>query len=378
MRVICVAGARPNFVKVAPLWRAMAANARFEPYFVHTGQHYDDKMSQVFLEQLGLPKPNAMLGVGSGSHAEQTAALLTRFEQVLKQIQPHAVIVVGDVNSTMACALAAAKFRLRDEFSWTLQAAPRSRPLVAHVEAGLRSGDSDMPEEINRRITDAIADLLFTTEASADQNLAREGVAAERVFFVGNVMIDSLLTVAAAPGGDQIASQLGLAARKFAVVTLHRPSNVDDPVRLAALLQTISGALGGLPAVFPAHPRTRAALVEISRHTPLPAWHIVDPLGYVEFVGLLGNAAVVCTDSGGVQEEATMLATPCVTLRDTTERPITITHGTNRLAGTELGSIAEMIRETLAEPLLAIAAPPLWDGQTAPRIIKVLADLISA
>ncbi|MBP9084972.1 MAG: UDP-N-acetylglucosamine 2-epimerase (non-hydrolyzing), partial [Kofleriaceae bacterium] len=327
---------------------------------------------------LGLPKPTAMLGVGSGTHAEQTAALLTRFEPVLEQLQPHVVIVVGDVNSTMACALAAAKFRLRDEFTWALQASPRARPIVAHVEAGLRSGDNDMPEEINRRVTDAIADLLFTTEASATEHLAYEGVAAERVFFVGNVMIDSLLAVSAAPGADHIASQLGLASRQYAVVTLHRPSNVDDPVRLAALLQTISGALGGLPAVFPAHPRTRAALAEISRHSPLPVWHIIEPLGYAEFVGLLGNAALVCTDSGGVQEEATILATPCVTLRDTTERPITVTHGTNRLAGTALGPIGEIIRATLAAPRLAVAPPPLWDGQTAPRIINLLADLISA
>lgn len=356
----------------------MADHARFEPHFVHTGQHYDDKMSQVFLDQLGLPKPAAMLSVGSGSHAEQTAALMTRFEPVLQRLQPHVVIVVGDVNSTMACALAAAKFRLREEFSWDLQATPRTRPIVVHVEAGLRSGDNDMPEEINRRVTDAIADVLFTTEASATEHLAREGVATERVFFVGNVMIDSLLTVIAAPGADHMASQLGLASRQYAVVTLHRPSNVDDPVRLAALLQTISGALGGLPVVFPAHPRTRAALAEISRRTPLPAWHIIEPLGYAEFVGLLGNAALVCTDSGGIQEEATMLATPCVTLRDTTERPITVTHGTNRLAGTELGPIAAVIRATLAAPRGAVTPPPLWDGQTAPRIIHVLADLISA
>jgi UDP-N-acetylglucosamine 2-epimerase (non-hydrolysing) len=356
----------------------MAGNTRFEPHFVHTGQHYDDKMSQVFLDQLGLPKPTAMLGVGSGSHAEQTATLLTRFESVLQQLQPHVVIVVGDVNSTMACALAAAKFRLRDAFSWTLQAAPRTRPIVAHVEAGLRSGDNDMPEEINRRVTDAIADLLFTTEASATKHLAREGVAAERVFFVGNVMIDSLLAVTAAPAATDAATELGLVRRKYVLVTLHRPSNVDDPVRLAALLQTISGALGGLPAVLPAHPRTRAALAEISQRIPLPGWHIIDPQGYAEFVALLGGAALVCTDSGGVQEEATMLATPCITLRDTTERPITITHGSNRLAGTELGPIAKMIRETLAEPPLVIAPPPLWDGQAAPRIINVLADLISA
>lgn len=355
----------------------MAANARFEPHFVHTGQHYDDKMSQVFLDQLGLPNPTAMLGVGSGTHAEQTAALLTRFESVLQQVQPHVVIVVGDVNSTMACALAAAKFRLRDEFSWSLQASPRSRPIVAHVEAGLRSGDHDMPEEINRRVTDAIADLLFTTEASADQHLAHEGVAAERVFFVGNVMIDSLLAVTAGPAALDVAKQLGVAPRQYVLVTLHRPSNVDDPVRLAALLQTISDALGGLPAVFPAHPRTRAALAEIARHTPLPGWHIIDPLGYAEFVGLLGGAALVCTDSGGVQEEATMLGTPCITLRDTTERPITITHGTNRLAGTELGPIAQMIRQTLAEPPLVMAPPPLWDGQTARRIIRILEELVA-
>ncbi len=355
----------------------MAGNARFEPHFVHTGQHYDDKMSQVFLDQLGLPKPTVMLGVGSGSHAEQTAALLTRFELALAQIQPHVVIVVGDVNSTMACALAAAKFRLRDEFTWALEKSRRSRPIVAHVEAGLRSGDLDMPEEINRRVTDSIADLLFTTEASADLHLAREGVAAERVFFVGNVMIDSLLAVTAAPPVTNIAKQLGVAPRQYVLVTLHRPSNVDDPVRFAALLQTISGALGGLPAVFPAHPRTRAALAEIAQRIPLPGWHIIDPLGYAEFIGLLGGAALVCTDSGGVQEEATMLATPCITLRDTTERPITITHGTNRLAGTELGPIAKMIRETLADPPLVIAPPPLWDGQTAPRIVRILQTLVA-
>ncbi len=356
----------------------MVGNARFEPHFVHTGQHYDDKMSQVFLDQLGLPTPMAMLGVGSGTHAEQTAALLARFEPVLQQVQPHVVLVVGDVNSTMACALAAAKFRLRDEFSWALQPTPRSRPIVVHVEAGLRSGDNDMPEEINRRVTDAIADLLFTTEASASENLAREGVAAQRVFFVGNLMIDSLHVALAAGGATDVAKQLDLAPREYAVITLHRPSNVDDPVRLAALLQTISGALGGLPVVFPAHPRTRAVLAEIARHTPLPGWHIIDPLGYAEFVGLLGGAALVCTDSGGVQEEATILATPCVTLRDTTERPITVSHGTNRLAGTELGPIAEIIRTTLAATHTIATPPPLWDGHAAPRIIEVLAELILA
>lgn len=373
VRVICVAGARPNFVKVGPLWRVLSATSGVEPYFVHTGQHYDDKMSQVFLDQLGLPAPTAMLGVGSGTHAEQTAALMQRFEPVLEQLQPHVVMVVGDVNSTLACALTAAKFQLRAPFRWQLEAAPRTRPVVVHVEAGLRSGDNGMPEEINRRATDAISDLLFTTEAAANEHLAREGVATERVHFVGNVMIDSLLSVASSDAARRAPADLGVPAHGYVLVTLHRPSNVDEPVQLAALLHAIASAVGDLPVVFPAHPRTRARLDAIVAASPaLARWRIIEPLGYSEFVGLIANAALVCTDSGGVQEETTVLATPCVTLRDSTERPITITHGTNRLAGTSIPHIVDVIRATLAAPRQSVTAPPLWDGQTAPRIVEIL------
>ena len=371
MRVICVAGARPNFVKVGPLWRALAAAAGVEPSFVHTGQHYDDRMSQVFLDQLGLPAPAAMLGVGSGTHAAQTAAVMQRFEPVLERLQPHVVIVVGDVNSTVACALTAAKFGLRQPFSWALEAGPRTRPVVVHVEAGLRSGDHAMPEEINRRATDAISDLLFTTEPSANANLAREGVPAERVHYVGNLMIDSLLAVAHGTAATRAPADLGCTPRGYALVTLHRPSNVDDPARLAALLAGIASAVGELPVVFPVHPRTRAQLAGLAL-PELARWTIVEPLGYTEFIGMLGQAALVCTDSGGVQEEATVLATPCVTLRDTTERPITVTHGTNRLAGTEIAGIIDVIRATRAAPAPTGAPPPLWDGHTAPRIVEIL------
>jgi UDP-N-acetylglucosamine 2-epimerase (non-hydrolysing) len=363
LRVICVAGARPNFVKIAPLWRALSSDSWFQPYFVHTGQHYDDKMSQVFLDQLGLPTPDSMLGVGSGSHSAQTAAVLERFEPVLEQVQPHVVIVVGDVNSTLACALAASKFRLRESFAWSLDSAPRFRPIVAHVEAGLRSGDLDMPEEINRRATDAISDLMFTTEAAAGENLRREGVVAERIHFVGNVMIDSLMSV-------MVAATTRFSQTPYALVTLHRPSNVDDPLRLRALLKTISDATDGMPIVFPVHPRTRASLGDASN---LPTtWNLIEPLGYTEFVGMLRHAAIVCTDSGGVQEEATVVGTRCVTLRDSTERPVTVSHGSNRIAGTDLARIDDVIRSCLAESNIAKHPPPLWDGHAAPRIVAVI------
>jgi UDP-N-acetylglucosamine 2-epimerase (non-hydrolysing) len=376
IKVICVAGARPNFVKVAPLWHALSASPRYQPYFVHTGQHYDDKMSQVFLQQLGLPRPDYMLDVGSGSHAQQTALLIQRFESVLAHVQPHVVIVVGDVNSTMACALVAAKFQLRDQFSFALDAQPRQRPVIAHVEAGLRSGDNDMPEEINRRVTDAIADLHFTTEASAGVHLHNEGVAEQRVHFVGNVMIDSLMTVASQSVDTM---QTLNTAQRFALVTLHRPSNVDEPARLQSLLQAIADATNGMAVVFPAHPRTAANLAAstIMQAKDFAAWQVVEPLGYTEFIHLLGRAAIVCTDSGGIQEEATILGTPCVTLRTTTERPITVTHGTNRLAGVEIDGIVATIRDVLESPRVAIAPPPLWDGQTAPRIVGVIEAAVS-
>jgi UDP-N-acetylglucosamine 2-epimerase (non-hydrolysing) len=372
--VICVAGTRPNFVKVAPLLRAISGNPRMTGTYVHTGQHYDDAMSAVFVEQLGLPAPDFELAVGSGSHAAQTALIMARFEAVLTQVQPHVVMVVGDVNSTVACALAAAKFTLDRPFSWTIDRSLRRRPIVAHVEAGLRSGDLDMPEEINRRVTDAVADVLFTTEASADANLTREGVDSARVHFVGNVMIDSLAPLA--HRRDTSGQRIGVPDRGYLLLTLHRPDNVDDPERLAALLTAVAAGSGDLPVVFPVHPRTRARLDALAGQLVAPKWRVIEACGYVEFIGLMAHAAIVCTDSGGVQEESTVLCVPCVTLRDSTERPVTITHGSNRLAGTEPVAIAAVIRSTLAAPPEHRAPPPLWDGHAAPRIIAVIDSLV--
>jgi UDP-N-acetylglucosamine 2-epimerase (non-hydrolysing) len=373
VRAICVAGARPNFVKVAPLWRALAASPRIRPTFVHTGQHYDDVMSDVFLRQLGLPRPHFELAVGSASHARQTAAILTGFEPVLAEVQPHVVIVAGDVNSTLACALAAAKFVLDRPFACALDGGPRTRPIVAHVEAGLRSGDRDMPEEHNRRVTDALADLLFATEAAAVDNLRREGVAAERIHLVGNLMIDSLLAAAtlARTGPAPVDVAPG-----YLLLTLHRPANVDDPATLRALLAAVAAGAGDRPVLFPVHPRTRARLDAAGVALPR-GWHVVAPLGYLEFVRVMADAALVCTDSGGIQEVTTVLGVACVTLRDTTERPVTLAHR-NRLAGTEPAAITAAIRESLASPPPPAPPPPLWDGQAAPRVVRVLEAVIPA
>lgn len=375
VRVMCVAGARPNFVKVGPLLRELAAQARFSAFFVNTGQHVDAAMAANFLHEFGLPAPMASLNVGSGTHAAQTAAVMSGLEPVLEQLQPHVVLVVGDVNSTLAAALTAAKFRLREPFRWRLERDPRHRPIVAHVEAGLRSADRDMPEEINRLATDAISDILFTTEPSATANLAREGVASERTFFVGNVMIDALVKACSTPQAQSVLTDLGLAPRGYAVVTLHRPSNVDDGDRFAALVTAISRGVGELPAIFPSHPRTRAR----NPGRTLPgSWREVEPMGYAAFTGLLAHAAVVCTDSGGVQEETSFLGTPCVTLRTSTERPVTIFHGTNHLAGVEPAVIADVVQNVLAQPLPQRPAIPLWDGAAASRIVEVLHRVMRA
>ncbi len=378
MRIIVVGGARPNFVKVAPLLRALGATRRFSSTFVHTGQHYDEAMSAVFLAQLGLPAPAFELGIGSGTHAAQTAAVMTRFEPVLREVQPHVVVVVGDVNSTLACALTASKFTLERPFTSGL--GPRTRPIVAHVEAGLRSGDLDMPEEINRRATDAIADVLFTTEASAGEHLRREGIADEQVHFVGNLMIDSLLTMVEAARAARAAAPSTAAGSRYLLLTLHRPGNVDDADHLRALLAAVEAgaAADGLPIVFPVHPRTRARLAAAGVALTAPRWHLIDPVGYLEFVGLMDGAAVVATDSGGIQEETTVLGVPCVTLRTSTERPVTVSHGTNRLAGTDPAAITAAVRAALAAPSAPRPPPPLWDGQTAPRIVAVLERLVPA
>ncbi len=347
-------------MKIAPVVAAFKRRpADFESLLVHTGQHYDEQMSQVFFDELGIPRPDINLNVGSGSHAQQTAAIMTGFEQVLQTQSIDMLLVVGDVNSTIACALVAAKLGVP----------------IAHVEAGLRSYDRRMPEEINRVLTDQISDLLFTTEASAQDNLRREGVDASKVHFVGNVMIDTLLAHRDRARATSVHASLGLEPSKYGLLTLHRPSNVDDAAAFDSLMSGIDIVARDVPIVFPMHPRTRpvvarsataSAMVEAGR------LRLIDPLGYLDFIGLMERARVVLTDSGGVQEETTILGVPCLTLRENTERPVTITHGTNQLVGTDPTAIREAwarVKQAVAAP----AVPPLWDGQAAERIADVLA-----
>ena len=356
MKLMLIAGARPNFMKIAPLTREIARHPQIEPLLVHTGQHYDEKMSDLFFRQLGLPEPDVNLGVGSGSHTIQTANLMLRFEPVLLEHQPGAVLVVGDVNSTIACGLVAVKLGV---------------PLI-HVEAGLRSGDRGMPEEINRILTDAISDLLFCTEQAGVDNLLREGVDPARVHLVGNVMIDTLLQNRERFAQSPVLEQLGLEPERYAVVTLHRPSNVDDPGILAGLLEAIAVVQSEQPVVFPVHPRTRARLGEFGlgeRIEAMPGLRLVDPVGYLDFQRLVSAARVVLTDSGGIQEETTVLGVPCLTLRANTERPVTISNGSNRLVGMGTADIVDAYREVMQGPVRISRVPPLWDGRAAERIV---------
>jgi UDP-N-acetylglucosamine 2-epimerase (non-hydrolysing) len=367
LRVLSVVGARPNFMKVAPIAKVLGRqNDRFRHLLVHTGQHYDDLMSGAFFRTLGLPAPDVNLEIKSGSHAEQTGMVMIRLEPVLAEFRPDLVIVVGDVNSTLAAALAAKKLDMR----------------VAHVEAGLRSGDWSMPEEINRLATDAISDMLFTTDRFADANLRREGVADARIHLVGNVMIDSLLAHLPAAEALRHHETLGLTPGRYATMTLHRPANVENRDKLAEILDAILAAIGDLPVVFASHPRTRRRVAEFGLaerfvETPRPGgiW-LTDPLGYLEFMGLNRHARLVLTDSGGLQEETTILGVPCVTIRDNTERPVTIEDGTNILAGTSGAGIRRAIADSLQRPATSLRRPPLWDGQAAERIVSgILARL---
>jgi len=352
--IVVVAGARPNFVKVAPLLRRLRARPGVAARLVHTGQHYDDALSRGFFEDLRIPPPDVNLEVGSGTHGAQTAECLRRFEEFLLGSRPDAVVVVGDVNSTLAAALAAAKLGVR----------------VAHVEAGLRSFDRTMPEELNRRLTDALADLLFVTEESGRRNLLLEGVAEERIHLVGNVMIDTLDEMRAAFARSDALERLGLRPRGFGVVTLHRPSNVDDRVTLDGVLEALSAiARDGLPLIWPVHPRTRARLEGRALPQGLRA---VEPLGYLDFMRLLSEASLALTDSGGVQEEALVLGVPCVTLRENTERPVTIEMGGNALAGSDPARIQAAARKARSGGTGTIRRPPLWDGRAAERIVDVL------
>jgi UDP-N-acetylglucosamine 2-epimerase (non-hydrolysing) len=357
MRMIFVAGARPNFVKIAPLMRAVAEYPDVEAILVHTGQHYDQAMSDSFFSDLEIRQPDVNLNVGSASHAVQTAEVMKRFEPVLEKYLPDVVVVVGDVNSTIACALTAAKLGIR----------------VAHVEAGLRSFDAAMPEEINRVLTDRISDFLFTTEISGEENLRKEGVAAEKIFPVGNVMVDSLLRFLEKASNSDILTRLKISSSGvgYALVTLHRPVNVDDPVGLRRLFGAINVIAGSIPVIFPVHPRTQS---QIAKHGIKVAAgvRLIEPQGYLDFLYLMSKARLVLTDSGGLQEETTVLRVPCLTLRENTERPITITVGTNSLVGSDPEKIIEYARQILAGHARKGRIPDQWDGRAAERIVATL------
>jgi UDP-N-acetylglucosamine 2-epimerase (non-hydrolysing) len=355
--VLAVVGARPNFVKIAPILAELAEYPYVSTTLVHTGQHYDAQMSDAFFANLEIPRPDVNLKVQSSSAVTQIADIMTRLEPVLDRARPDVVVVVGDVNSTVAAALTAVKL---------------GRP-VAHVEAGLRSFDRSMPEEVNRVLTDAVSDLLFTTEPAANDNLTREGVSGDKVHFVGNVMIDTLFRYRERARESDVLSRLRLEARGYAALTLHRPSNVDDEGTLGMLLAAVARIQSEIPVVFPVHPRTRRRLEALTGVLPpMPGLRLVDPLPYLDFLELMANARCVLTDSGGIQEETTALGIPCLTLRHNTERPITVTRGTNRVVGTEPDAIYESWREIADGKWPEGELPELWDGKAAARVVRAL------
>jgi UDP-N-acetylglucosamine 2-epimerase (non-hydrolysing) len=359
IHISAVVGARPNFMKMAPILEEVRRRPRFSARLVHTGQHYSAEMSDSFFKDLGMPLPDINLQVGSGSHTAQTAGVMLKLETEFTESRPDLVLVVGDVNSTMAASLVAVKLGIP----------------VAHVEAGLRSFDRRMPEEINRLVTDAISDYLFASEPSGVTNLRAEGVPPERIFLVGNVMIDTLLKFRDRAVAGDILKRLGLERGCYAVATLHRPSNVDDPASLAGLVRMLSSLSERLPVVFPVHPRTMARIE--STGIPHPGVLLLPPLGYLDFLGLTSQARIVLTDSGGIQEETTILRVPCLTLRENTERPITIEQGTNRLAGTDPAQVLSMALEILDAPAPASQTPDFWDGCASVRILDVLENVLA-
>lgn len=366
LKVLNIVGARPNFMKIAPIVREMQRRENdFQPLIVHTGQHYDAAMSDSFFVDLGIPKPDYHLEVGSASHTIQTAKIMTAFEPVVLQEKPDWVLVVGDVNSTIACALVCAKLNVK----------------VAHVEAGLRSRDRRMPEEINRILTDQISDLLLTPSTDGNENLLQEGIPAEKIKFVGNVMIDSLFYNLEKANQLKVRENLSLANEDYAVLTLHRPSNVDDKEIFGGLLEALILISEKLPVIFPAHPRTKANIEKFG-FTPLienSNIRLIEPLGYLDFMNLYSGAKLVLTDSGGLQEETTALGIPCLTLRENTERPITISHGTNILVGTNPQKIKQTAFEVLSrENSTDKKIPPLWDGHAAERICDALLNVNQA
>jgi UDP-N-acetylglucosamine 2-epimerase (non-hydrolysing) len=374
LRIMSIVGARPNMMKIAPLLAELRLHKEIEPVLVHTCQHYDYSMSQVFFDQLHLPHPDYNLEAGSGKHYAQTAEIMRKFGELVEHDRPDMVLVAGDVNSTVACALVAARERIP----------------VAHVEAGLRSFDRSMPEELNRILTDTVSDLLFTTEESANRNLSNEGVDPGKVFFVGNLMIDSLMRAMENSPVSLLRSELGLNAQDYAVLTLHRPSNVDDQDQLTRTLDAIAQVAQRIPVVFPAHPRTawniEAARKEVGLRAVKtweggeiagPGLWMMPAASYLDFLDLIQHAVLVITDSGGVQEETTFLGVPCLTYRDNTERPVTVSLGTNRVVGCDPRRLlvnAFEILENGGPGRSALLRPPLWDGQTAPRIVHILKE----
>lgn len=360
-RVHLIVGARPNFMKAAPLYRELARRAWCDPVLIHTGQHYDYALSRKFFEDLAMPDPEHSLGVGSGSHAAQTAAVMSGYDVVLERDRPSLAVVVGDVNSTLACALTAVK-----------EGVP-----VAHLEAGLRSRDRTMPEEINRLVTDAVADRLWTPSPDADENLLREGVPSSRIVRVGNIMMDCFEMLRPSIEAGDGPAAIGLTPGSFAMATLHRPSNVDSPQALGAVVEALSLLSKRLPVVFPIHPRTRERLMRFglfNSFQSLSGLRCIDPMGYVDFMGFVTRAALVVTDSGGIQEETTYLGIPCLTVRENTERPITVTQGTNRLCRPEeIYNLAEII---LARGATKGSRPDMWDGRTAARVADDLERIL--
>lgn len=356
IQILHVVGARPNFMKAAPVVRALAEREGVHQTLVHTGQHYDVNMSDVFFQELGLPVPDVNLEVGSGSHARQTAEIMTRIEPVLVEQKPDLVVVYGDVNSTVAATLVCSKLLVS----------------VAHVEAGLRSFDRTMPEEINRLLTDQVADLLFTPSPDGDENLLREGIAPAKIHLVGNVMIDTLIRLLPLAERHCTPERFHVQPRKYGLVTLHRPANVDDPQVLRTIVEALSTISEQVSLLFPVHPRTRQRLQQLGFAETRPSLRLLEPLSYLDFLALQRTAAFVITDSGGIQEESTYLGVPCLTVRENTERPITLTLGTSCLVGRDMRKLQDCVQRVLAGDWQHGQVPPLWDGGTAQRIADVI------